>query len=503
MPADPVKPAVAPTVSETPPDAAVPDAPPPPKIVCDEGTTLTQGPAPEPTWMCTRPDGKRNGSFVSLFPDGSIEIQASYKDDLLDGPWERHHVNGVIVEQGTYSAGLKSGNWMHSSPNGSVIGEYKMAAGTGIEKRWLDDGTRYSEVSLRRGVRHGPSKIFAPDGSVMEGARYLNGLLEGPRSVGTIKSVRIDERFLSGVRNGPRTIWQFGVKVAEENFDRRGRLDGVYTLWRSAKVARVRGQFSRGKRTGEWLWHDRDNNKEREGTYVDGKRDGWWMEWIENKLVFTGNYDVGKVDGEHTYWDRNGNELGSFTMRNGTGIALSFHANHKPATRQKFVRGVENGVYQELTNKGKIVVEGFFANGQKHGIWKEWTADGVLLLEQPWKRGKLDGVVKKYVDGKLSLEATYLDGKAHGSFIETRNSKHAVTGQFVDDRRSGTWTHYGSDGAVILTATYSKAGILDGPWRQLVDGVVVEGQMAAGRRTGTWTRTDRSGAVRKLTYGLP
>ena len=64
------------------------------------------------------------------------------------------------------------------------------------------------------------------------------------------------------------------------------------------------------------------------------------------------------------------------------------------------------------------------------------------------------------------------------------------------------WTEYAADGAVILTATY-KDGVLDGPWRQLVDGVVLEGTMVAGRRTGTWTRTDKSGAVRKQTYAGP
>ena len=105
-------------------------------------------------------------------------------------------------------------------------------------------------------------------------------------------------------------------------------------------------------------------------------------------------------------------------------------------------------------------------------------------------------------DGKLSVESTYVDGKAEGSYVETRNDKPAVTGQFSDDRRSGTWTYYNRDGAVILTATY-QAGVLDGPWRQLVDGVVLEGQMASGRRTGTWTRTDKAGVVRKLVFGLP
>ena len=54
----------------------------------------------------------------------------------------------------------------------------------------------------------------------------------------------------------------------------------------------------------------------------------------------------------------------------------------------------------------------------------------------------------------------------------------------------------------MLTSTF-KDGVLDGPWRQLVGGAVLEGQMVSGRRSGTWTRTEKGGAVRKLTYSMP
>ena len=483
-------------------DAAPPDAPPPPKLVCADGTSPAPAPAPEPTWACARPDGTRHGPFVTLFPDGSIQIEGTYRDGTLDGPWQRRHPNGAVVEHGAYAAGQKTGRWTQSSPTGAALGDYELAAGTGVEKRWYDDGAPYSEVALKAGVRHGPAKLLERDGTVSELARYSKGLLDGAHVVGAIRTLRIEETFTAGVRTGTRKIWQSGAPLAEETFDRRGRPHGPYTLWHTAKVARAKGQFANGKRSGAWVWNDRDNNKQREGSYVDGKRDGAWFEWSENKLVFAGSYTAGKPDGDFTYFDYRGNELGKLTIQGGTGVMLTFHANKKPATRQRLVKGVEDGPYQELTNRGKVIVEGSYRGGVKHGAWKEWTPDGVLLLEQTWKRGKLEGTVKKYVDGKLSVQSTYVDGKADGPYQELRWGKPAVTGQFAADRRTGTWTHYDADGAVVLEATY-KDGVLDGPWRQLVGGVVLEGVMEAGRRTGTWTRTDKAGAVRKLTYGPP
>jgi antitoxin component YwqK of YwqJK toxin-antitoxin module len=495
-PAPPVAQAVDAALHDPPPP------PPPPKLVCGDGTALAPAPAPEPTWYCVRPDGTQHGPFVTLFPDGSIELEGAYQDGALDGPWQRKHPSGAAAEQGTYAAGKKTGRWTQSSSTGAALGGYELARGTGVERRWHDTGALYSEVALKDGVRHGASKLYARDGSLIESARYVKGVLDGAHVIGTPWTLRIEEKLAAGVRTGARKIWQSGVPLLEETYDRRGRLSGPYTAWRSRKVARLKGQHQDGKRTGEWIWRDRDNRKERQGSYIDGKRSGSWLEWWGDRVAFSGAYTAGRPDGALIYYSWNGKELGRSTIRGGTGTLTTVHANKKPASRQQLLKGLEDGPYQELTYRGKVVVQGTYRGGLKHGLWKEWTPSGVLVLEQSWTRGKLDGSVKKYVDGKLSAQSTYREGEAEGPYVELRNGKPAVTGQFAADLRTGTWTHHAPDGSVVLVATY-KDGVLDGPWRQLVGGVVIEGNLVAGRRTGDWTHTDKTGAVRTLTYGSP
>lgn len=480
-------------------DAAVPDAPEPPHLVCDPGTALMMARAPEPTWLCARPDGTRHGAFVTMYPDGSPEITGDYKDGQLDGVWERRAPNGTVVERGSYAGGKKTGHWEAFSAAGAALGAYDLKLGTGVEKRWLDSGALYSERALKAGVAHGNERIYGADGTPVVTATWVNGKLDGPHAIGTRNTLRIEETFAAGVRRGGRQIWQFWLLLVDESYDRHGKHDGEYTIWRSKKTMRVHGQFDHGKRDGLWTWNDRDGNKERLGSYVDGKRDGPWTEWYENKITFTGSYAGGKPDGEFIYYDRNQNELGRFDIKKGTGTMLTFWPNKKVASRQHLYGGAADGLYQELTNKGKVVVEGRYRGDAKHGAWKEMTADGVPTLEQGWKRGKLDGTVKKFIDGKVSTEATYKDGRAVGPYVEYRAGKRAVTGQFADDRRTGTWTSYDAEGRVVLIATYQD-GVLDGPWRQLTDGVVLEGTMTQGRRTGSWTQTDKAGQVRQLTY---
>ena len=61
---------------------------------------------------------------------------------------------------------------------------------------------------------------------------------------------------------------------------------------------------------------------------------------------------------------------------------LTFWGNKKPSSRQHLLQGAQDGIYQELTLRGKVVVEGHYRGDEKHGVWKEWTPEGVPTLEQ-------------------------------------------------------------------------------------------------------------------------
>lgn len=488
------------------PDAGVPSpdalAPVLPTLACSEDTRVTAAPYPDPTWYCARADGTRHGNFFTLFPDQTIEIEGSYKDGKLDGAWHRRYPGGALAETGTYVAGLRDGVWRQLGPSGNVLGEYKLVHGTGTQKRWLADGPLYSEIALKNGVPHGPSRIFDRNGTLVVAANLYMGQLHGRQLVGGKNTLRIEETFVRGVRRGPRQIWQFWTLVIEEAYDTKGRLDGAFTLWRDRRVPRVRGTYEHGNRIGTWIWTDRGNKKEREGDYRAGKRHGLWSEWVDGSLSFQGTYADGKPDGDFVYYDKLGKELGRFTITAGTGTMLTYYLNQRIATKTTMLNGVLEGRYEELSPRGKTIVEGRYQGDRKHGVWREQDELGVPKVEQRWKRGKLDGEWKKYVDGKVAASTTYKDGLAEGTYTEYRAGKPALVGQFAADRRTGTWTAYDADGAVTLIATY-KNGVLDGPWRQLVGGAVLEGEMSGGRRTGTWTQTDRAGQKTSVTYPTP
>jgi uncharacterized protein len=499
-------PAPPPIVLPTKPGAA--DAP-PPRLLC----AAPAYPTPleidgDPAWACADLAGKRHGPFFALYPDGSTEIAGTYRDGLLDGEWRRMFRNGKTAEVGNYVAGKKDGTWQLYTDQGGLLGDYHMAAGTGVEQRWYFDGQLASERHFRNGVLDGQSLVYGDGGAVLYSAQFHRGALDGTRRVGVAGALRLEDQWAAGHPVSARKIWRHETLTLDMTFDDEGEPTGVFTAWRSHATLRERGTYLRGDRHGVWRWYGRGGELEREGSYFLGLRHGTWRQWSGGHLTMQGKYAKGRPQGVFTFWTSSGGVAGTCNMRNGTGTMPTYYDSGLTATKLDMVRGLRHGVYQELTPRGKVVVEGSYVNDQRDGPWLEFDGDGAVVREAHYTEGKLEGVVRRYRDGHLIAEAGYAGGQREGAYRELKVSGdgkgdvEAVSGSFHADRKSGEWIYRRDDGSPSLVANY-KNGVLQGPWRQLAgEKVVVRGQHEAGRRTGTWSwAASEPGST--LTYGSP
>ena len=131
----------------------------------------------------------------------------------------------------------------------------------------------------------------------------------------------------------------------------------------------------------------------------------------------------------------------------------TFYPNKKVSSKTHMTAGAMDGVYQELTLRGKVVVEGRYSSDHKNGWWREWNdlgPDGLqLALEQHWKWGKLDGAVKKYEGGKLASRADLQERQGRRRVhrvpqrqaVVHRHVRERSTHRHVDHLRSGRRGH--------------------------------------------------------------
>lgn len=117
-------------------------------------TTATTGPEAEALRAEVARRSGFDGPVAINYPDGGVEVEATYEGGVKHGPWTKYHANGQIFEQGAYLGGVKHGPWVTYYPSGQKLeeGEYEHGEPIGIHRAWLEDGSLIVEVDKSRGL---------------------------------------------------------------------------------------------------------------------------------------------------------------------------------------------------------------------------------------------------------------------------------------------------------------------------------------------------------------
>lgn len=114
--------------------------------------------------------------------------------------------------------------------------------------------------------------------------------------------------------------------------------------------------------------------------------EGWWDDL--GQLRSAAPYLDGLEHGEAVQWGAGGNQLGTYTMRHGTGLDL-WRAQRPDGTvylaEVRFLVTGERHGYEWVVAEDQVSVhrESRYAAGTEHGIFREWDEDGRLTGGQP------------------------------------------------------------------------------------------------------------------------
>ena len=141
-----------------------------------------------------------------------------------------------------------------------------------------------------------------------------------------------------------------------------------------------------------------NGQKEEEGTYKNGKREGKWTTWSPNgkessELIYK---DGEPWDGLDTFWLMNGNKWRELTYKDGK----------------------QNGLFTQFRKDGTKHSEGTNKNDKRVGIWTWWYKNGQKRSEGTYKGEDKIGLpilhgkwTDWYEDGRKKEEGTYKDGE--------------------------------------------------------------------------------------------
>ena len=95
----------------------------------------------------------QNGIVKSYYPDGSVQSEISYVNDILDGTAVWYYPNGKLKSEKNFSKGILDG-WV---------------------KEYFETGLLREEYFVKNGVKDGTNRFFYENGALKSLSNYANG----------------------------------------------------------------------------------------------------------------------------------------------------------------------------------------------------------------------------------------------------------------------------------------------------------------------------------------
>lgn len=367
---------------------------------------------------------KTNGEWKYYFESGPLQKTIMFKLGIAEGPYTVFYKNGEIAESGNnvankpegkvnyfyatgvskgythYKSGLETGDYLLNHFNGSKYREVRLSAGRyeGLYKEYDVTGQLVEEVNYTSGKMNGINKSYFDNGVLKSECNAINNLFDGEMKT-YFRSAMLQKTcsMKSGKSNGSfKTYNNDGTLVEEGNYD-NGEFDGLIKIYTSEGKLHAELNYSKGAlkkyryidingtelSTGEekndtlnfMSYHEKFNTKKEEGKYIDGKREGVWI-----------NYDASGNKMEEVAYSNN--------LKNG--FSNTFFNNEKKKSIVWFTNGKENSLYTEYFQNGNHSASGKFVNGKKEGEWMSYYPNNNLKERTFYCNGEQKGCTEQF-----------------------------------------------------------------------------------------------------------
>jgi len=382
-------------------------------------------------------NGKINGLLKLYDEFGNLQKTTNFNNGVANGRVVEYKENGEKNAEYIISDDTKNGlltfyennkisyttNFVNDLKNGQHTSYYY---NEDDEKLFLKEYGQYIKDK-----KNGPWKTFYVDGKVEKlttYTNYLNDVLNGD-----FQEIKNDSLIIGNYRNdllnGSYKIYRDLKKIL---------IGGIINTNPNELILVTQGQYSEGRKTGNWKNYDLSKSILNEGNYYEDFKDGEWKnyypsfikedntkETFSNELYLIENYSNGKLNGKSTRFsnfedeeyacnetDENGNKID--TCKRKIYVKINEISNFK--------NNELNGQYELRDSINRIIVKGEFLNDLKNGEF-----------------------IEKFAEKDSTNTIVFATEK----------------GKYIDGKRSGTWYQYFKENNIIQIINY-KNGLFDG-----------------------------------------
>lgn len=186
----------------------------------------------------TDSEGRKQGAWVQLNPNGKVNYKGQFKDDKPFGKFKYYSTDGAIITILEFSSSDSAvATHYHSNGKKSAYGFYVNQKKEGVWRFYDRKGVISSKVVFENGLKEGAYIVYNLNGSISRETVYKKN-----------------------IENGYRKTFDSQGKLLTEGEIVDGQMDGMQKIYRGGKI-NIKGAYKHAVRDGDWIYYD-ENGKQ-------------------------------------------------------------------------------------------------------------------------------------------------------------------------------------------------------------------------------------------------
>jgi antitoxin component YwqK of YwqJK toxin-antitoxin module len=317
---------------------------------------------------------------------------------------------------------------------------FDMGKADGVYKFWYDNGHLKEEQSYKKGIKNGKWTWW------YKHDHNLN-FTDGNWSYnGTSYNAEDGEELW-------KWWWYLNDNKEKEGYFTDGKRNGLWTWWYDTGYKKSEGSYLDDEQDGLWLYYNPDESIGEEITFLGGQKDGRSTTWLtpeeksEEKF-----YRNGKLDGPSTFWE-NGFRSVMTSYKNDVpnGPWMIWYPSNDQIKEQGFhFDGLRDGLTVYYYKNSVKQREGNYNAGYPEGVWSYWNAKSEKDFDFDF------GINLEHIDLKDLSERDKLFYKIGESTTftgiitqENTEAGYLFLGRTTDGKKDGPWVKWFSEGKKV------------------------------------------------------
>lgn len=372
------------------------------------------------------------------YPDGKISshgfIDAKKKPT---GIWETYYQTGVLKSRGIRQGDVPDGKWEFFNNKG--LPTLKVYYQDGKKHGWetgYQNGLISLKVPYQKGLREGAAYRYHRNGKKSSQTNYRND-----KKIGRAFSYDTTGALVQQIRHYENNVLLRSISV--NRVDHKAQKKGLWVWFHQNQNIRLEGTFLDGKRHGYFRYYDQEGNFLRVEYYLKGVlqplSETAEMEvqrtfYSDRKLKTYKTFRREVAEGMHKFYDRNGRVIQATLYRFGVkkaegegldslGAKVSlwkyYYDGKNISSQGKYLHGQRTGKWVYYYANGMKMAQGNYIQGKKEGFWQYFSPLEKKMIDISYKLGQKEGDYQEYSETQKVISGNYLNNKKHNRWVST------------------------------------------------------------------------------------